>query len=104
LSFATAVVSKPSTDFIRAANSAQAAVYSISQTNSDKPGELEKVEVKRKIVGLATPLRKGVRGNGTGDEAEKLGRRPRKSKVGLYFTAENDPELPLRAALKLVDM
>jgi hypothetical protein len=104
LSFATAVASKPSTDFIRAANSAQAAVYSISQTNSDKPGELEKAEVKRKIVGLATPLRKGVRGNGTGTELEKPGRRPRKSKVGLYFNAENDPELPLRAALKLVDM
>jgi hypothetical protein len=104
LSFATAVASKPSTDFIRAANSAQAAVYSISQTNSDKPGELEKAEVKRKIVGLATPLRKGVRGNGTGAELERPGRRPRKSKVGLYFNAENDPELPLRAALKLVDM
>lgn len=94
-------MSKPSTDFIRAANPAQAAVYSISQTNSDKPGELEKAEIKRKMVALATPLRKGVRGGGN---AEKEGRRPRKSKVGPFLSAENDPELPLRAALKLMDM
>jgi len=104
LNFPTAVVTRPCTDFIRAANPAQAAVYNISQTNSGKPGELEKAELKRKIVGLATPLRKGVRGNGAEDDMERQRRRPRRSKVGIYFNAENDPELPLRAALKLVDM
>ena len=104
LSFANSVVSKPSTDFIRAANSAQAAVYTVSQTNSDKPGELEKAEIKRKMVALATPLKKGVRGGGVGNGTEREGKRPRKSKVGTYLSAENDPELPLRAALKLVDM
>lgn len=99
--FAAAVVSCPSTDFIRAASAAQTAVYSISQTNVDKPGELEKAEVKRKIVALATPLRRGI--SETGNAAPRS-KKPRKSKVALVLNSENDPEVPLRAALKLVDL
>lgn len=99
--FATAVVARPSTDFIRAANAAQTAVYTINQTNVDKPGELEKAEVKRKIVALATPLRKGV--SDAANPAAR-GKKPRKSKVALVLNSDNDPEVPLRAALKLIDM
>ncbi|PVG01419.1 hypothetical protein CPB86DRAFT_812391 [Serendipita vermifera] len=100
--FAKAVVSNPSTDFIRAANPAQAAVYTIKSLNTDKPGQLEKAEIRTKMVAIATPLRKakGARRS----EATGEGRKPRKSKVAALFTAENDPEVPLRAALKLVDM
>jgi hypothetical protein len=100
--FAKAVVSNPSTDFIRAANPAQAAVYTIKSLNTDKPGQLEKAEIRTKMVGIATPLRKGK--GGRRSEATGDGRKPRKSKVAAVFSPENDPEVPLRAALKLVDM
>ncbi|KAG8831932.1 hypothetical protein FRC17_002337 [Serendipita sp. 399] len=92
--FVQAVANAPSTDFIRAANPAQASVYSINVNtlNASKAGELEVKEVRRKTVAVATPLKKA----GTS--------KPRKSRAGSALDDENDPEVPLRAALKLIDM
>ncbi|CCA71737.1 hypothetical protein PIIN_05672 [Serendipita indica DSM 11827] len=92
--FVDAVANAPSTDFIRAANPSQAAVYNVdvNQTALNRPNELEKMEIKRKTIGVATPLKKGE------------GRKPRRSRVAAIFDDENDPEVPLRAALKLIDL
>ena len=94
IAFVEAVANAPSTDFIRAANPSQAAVYNVdvNQTTLNRPNELEKMEIKRKTIGVATPLKKGE------------GRKPRRSRAAAVFDDENDPEVPLRAALKLIDL
>ncbi|KAG8846653.1 hypothetical protein FRB91_000621 [Serendipita sp. 411] len=92
--FVHAVANAPSTDFIRAANPAQASVYAINvnHLNANKAGELEIKEVRRKTVAVATPLKKAG------------GLKPRKSRANSTLDGDNDPEVPLRAALKLIDM
>jgi hypothetical protein len=101
--FFQSYVTQPSIAFIKGANPAQAAVYSKNQLNTDKPAQLEKAELKRKQIALATPLRKG-KGRANLNESVAQKKKGRKSKAFYGLNENNDPEVPLRAALKLLDM
>lgn len=96
--FGRAAATQPISYFIREAEATERGVYTISHSTEEYEEQVLPPEVTKKRVTIATPLKTT---KPKPDNKRRL--KPRVS-ASTLLDASADPEVPLRAALKLVDM